>query len=59
MEESRLPGLDAEAVLDEDGDGEEDHTLHRHGKQVLAHHVPRQGRAEAVLTWRRTMKKYV
>lgn len=46
-----LPGLDAEAVLDEHSDAEEDDPLHSHGKEVLANHVPRQWRTEAVLSW--------
>lgn len=46
------PGLKAEAVLNKDGDAEEDHTLYGHGKQVFSHHVPGQRRAEPVLTYR-------
>lgn len=44
------PGLDAETVLDEDGDAEENHAFNSHGKEVLAHHVPRQRRTEPILT---------
>jgi len=45
------PSLDAEAVLDQDGDAEENQSLYGHGKEILAHHVPRQRRAESILTW--------
>lgn len=45
------PGLDAETVLDEDGDTEENHAFYSHGKEILAHHVPRQRRAEPILAW--------
>ena len=46
------PGLEAEAVLDEHSDGEEDHALHSHGKEVFAYHVPGQWGAEPVLSCR-------
>lgn len=46
------PGLNAETVLDKDGDAEENHALYGHGKEILAHHVPGQRRAEAILTWK-------
>lgn len=49
-----LPGLDAELVLDEESDDEEDHSLHSHGKEVFPHHVPLKRRAEPVLTWNTT-----
>lgn len=45
-----VPGLDAEAVLDEHRDAEEDDPFHSHGKEVLANHVPGQWRAEPVLS---------
>lgn len=44
------PGLNAETVLDKDGDAEENHALYGHGKEILAHHVPGKRRAEAILT---------
>ena len=34
------PGLEAEVVLNEDSDAEEDNALYGHCKQVLSHHVP-------------------
>lgn len=37
-----LPGLNAETVLHEYSDTEEDYALHSHGKEVLTHHVPGQ-----------------
>lgn len=46
------PGLEAEAVLNEDGNDEEDNTFYGHCKQVLSHHVPGQRRAEPVFTFR-------
>lgn len=45
-----LPSLDAETVLYEDSDAEENHALYGHGKEILAHHVPRERRAESILT---------
>lgn len=44
------PGLEAEVILNEDGDAEEDNTLDGHREQVLSHHVPGQRRAEPVFT---------
>lgn len=47
-----LPSLDAETVLDKDSDAEENHALYGHSKEILAHHVPRQRRAESIFTWK-------
>lgn len=48
------PGLEAEAVLNEDGDAEEDDALYGHCKQVLSNHVPGQRGAESIFTCNRS-----
>lgn len=46
------PGLEAEVVLNQNSNAEEDDTLYGHRKQVLPHHVPGQRGPEAVFTCR-------
>lgn len=44
-----LPGFTEELVLDQDGDGEHDGALDRHGAEVLPNHVPAEGVLESIL----------
>lgn len=53
------PGLEEKAVLNEDSDAEEDHTLYGHRKQVLSHHVPGQRGAEPVFTYKTRHFKHI
>lgn len=54
---NRVPGPAEELVLDEDGGGEHDGALDRHGAEVLPHHVPAEGVLEPVLPWTRRTRE--